>query len=744
MACDDVPGLEDIMSSCSEETLALNDSSSTAFDFDDVNLCEKVDLLATTLGRKPPSMPLREEMISLGIECVFKAKGVGWNGVKKISKMERRKNNRKITNKRTILKCVTDCSPLQLHDDTTPKNNNTTTRFEQKGRLDEKGLLALSYEQYLEYLRRCNSKTKESFEHPYLELEWSNENGLKKRIFTSKLKGSEETYYNIFETGTEVEVIDYPSELPVIDDQSATTDKAEVITDTVHKVGTGEGQPLRRSALIAPGPDLVEKNGGDMESSMNLAKDVSLSDEAVGRTKDSSDSFVAEMMSSGSKLMERNNMKCITQDTTTVATSTRTLHAESQQVFKPKREPKALQFARASSIMDSVANSGRLISEEVLSSSPKTSQQNNESRGIDEENEDDESSDELSHESRDETRIRPKAKDLRDGAEHSIFRNVAATTFPQALTVPRVHRFSYYDPSNFEEVRPEEQSEEEPEEGPEALSEVLSEVLSEDQPDEKSGPLSPHSSHFLSASSVLSNSSTIGDSPDKKSEDKSQLAVIGQDFEYQIPMNLSYDSCHSSLYSKDQVGVKTPREDDMNSNPSFGLGDLIQQSFSLSSFQSARTNMSKKSAKSILSAEDVEYCVAYTVSELDRINSLLTEADIEATADSLSCTSESTSGRDILYFARQSKNEIAALQNLIEQHINLEKESGSFDVTPSVVSSRDIDQSNSFGTMTSMKSRMSLLESPSMDRLINEVNNLCTQIEDRIENIVNDTGGGTK
>ena len=122
----------------------------------------------------------------------------------------------------------------------------------------------------------------------------------------------------------------------------------------------------------------------------------------------------------------------------------------------------------------------------------------------------------------------------------------------------------------------------------------------------------------------------------------------------------------------------------------------------------------------------------------------MTEADIEATADSLSCTSESTSGRDILYFARQSKNEIAALQNLIEQHINLEKESGSFDVTPSVVSSRDIDQSNSFGTMTSMKSRMSLLESPSMDRLINEVNNLCTQIEDRIENIVNDTGGGTK
>ena len=65
-------------------------------------------------------------------------------------------------------------------------------------------------------------------------------------------------------------------------------------------------------------------------------------------------------------------------------------------------------------------------------------------------------------------------------------------------------------------------------------------------------------------------------------------------------------------------------------------------------------------------------------------------------------------------------------------------------MTPSVVSSRDIDQSNSFGTMTSMKSRMSLLESPSMDRLINEVNNLCTQIEDRIENIVNDTGGGTK
>jgi len=749
MLYDTVPGLEGVLSSCSEETLALNDSSSSSFDFDDVDLCEKVDLIATTLGSKPPAMPLREERRSLGIECVYRAKGVGWNGVKKISKMERRKKNRKKRKKKTILKCVTDCSLFQLYDDTTPKNDNTTRR------LLEKGLLALSYEQYLEYLRRCNSKTKESIEHPYLELEWPNEHGLKKRIFTIEIEGSKEIFdsavaddYNIFDTGREVDMRDNKSLLSVESaDQSATTDNSDVIKCTAQKMGTGEEQPNSRCVSFAPGPDLIEKNSGDMDSSMNFTNDTSLSDEAVGRTKDSGDSFVEKMISSGSKLVERNNMKCMAQDTTTVATSTRTLHVEPQNVCKPKREPKALQFSRASSIMDSVANSGRMISEEVLSSSPKISPENNVCRGMDEENYDDESS----YESRDEARIRLTAKDLRDGAERSIFRKATASTFPEALIAPRVHRFSYYDPSIFEEVRPEEQSEQEPE----VL--VLSEDRPEEQPvkqpveqtEEKSGPLSPHSSQFFSASSVVSNSSTISGSPEKKSEDKSQLSVIGQDFEYRIPMNLSYDSCHSSLYSKDQVGAKTPQEDDMISNSSFGLGDLIQQSFSLSSFQSARTNITKKSVKSTLSAEDVEYCIAYTLSELGRINSMLDEADIQATADALSCSSESTSGRDILYFARQSKNEIAALQNLIDQHIDLEKESGSFDVTPSVVSARDIDemvinQSNSFGTFTSMKSRMSLLESPSMDRLITEVNDLCTQIEDRIENIVNDTKGGTK
>jgi len=252
-----------------------------------------------------------------------------------------------------------------------------------------------------------------------------------------------------------------------------------------------------------------------------------------------------------------------------------------------------------------------------------------------------------------------------------------------------------------------------------------------------------HSSIRVSASSDMSTYSSCSGSTDKQLDMRYQSSLVHQNLEYEIPANLSYESCHSSIFSKDQHSAKVLCNDDTNSmdNDSFGLGDLIPQSFSLSSFMSAKSYLSKRST---LSTEDVENCIAYTVSELGRIHSMLDEAEIEATADNMSCTSESTNGRDVLYFARQSKTEIAALQNLIERHIDSERDSGSFDITPSIISSKEIDdmdinQSQSFGTMTSMKSKTSLLESPSMDKLIGEVNDLCTLIEDRIENIVNDT-----
>ena len=53
-----IPELEAIASSCSEDTLALNSStsssSSSSDQFDDIQLRDLVDLVSTTLGAKPP------------------------------------------------------------------------------------------------------------------------------------------------------------------------------------------------------------------------------------------------------------------------------------------------------------------------------------------------------------------------------------------------------------------------------------------------------------------------------------------------------------------------------------------------------------------------------------------------------------------------------------------------------------------------------------------------------------------
>jgi len=680
----------------SEETLALQNSSSS--EFEDVNLNEQVDLIATTFGSKPPSIPLREERMSLGIECVFKAKGAGWNGVKKLSKSQRRNENRKKRNK-TILQCITDCSPFQIEDDNdrTPKNDNRTKK------ILESDLQALSYEQYLQYLRRCNAKTKESIEHQYLELERSqhSHNGLRKRIYTQEIEARQETFDSVVDDDADLRDITSLLSVATADQSvvldSATgitsSDSATVVTGMVQRIDQVDEMRINRNVSFAAYdevallPAFVETEGSGVESSTYIAKDYCPTDITMNKQKVSAESPVEEMVSSGSELLERNLMKCLAHDTT-VPTSTRTVHVPPQNKYKSKKEAKILRTNRGSSIMDYVGKNGTMVTKEVLISSHKKSPDNCTS-GVQEKR----------VESRDERRSCTILTELRDDANCNA----------PVVTVETVTTAS------------------------------ASSVSAEVQPE----LMSHHSRLYVSASSEISTSSLLSGSAEEQPDMRFQLSVISQDLEYNIPPNLSYESCHSSLYSKDQLSARTTLDDDANSmdNESFGLADLIPQSFSLSSFLSAKTNFSKKST---LSTEDVENCIAYTVSELGRIHSMLDDTHIEATADNMSCTSESTNGRDVLYFARQSKTEIAALQNLIEQHIDSERESGSFDIAPSVVSSKDIDDmvlnpSHSFGTMTSMKSKISLLESASMDKLIDEVNDLCSQIENRIENIVNDT-----
>jgi len=229
-------------------------------------------------------------------------------------------------------------------------------------------------------------------------------------------------------------------------------------------------------------------------------------------------------------------------------------------------------------------------------------------------------------------------------------------------------------------------------------------------------------------------------------------------YDFTIPNTLSMESCHSSLYSDEMSATYSSYKDTRSTLPPLhrksGTSKIDQQdtisftnslhkSFSLSSFHSANTTLSKASS---LSHEEVERCISYTLSELGRIHSMLDDANM----DSMSCTSDSTEGRDVLYYARQSKNEIAALHHLIEQHINREKEGN--DNHGNKLSSKNgsylsnnitvIGQSSSFETMVSAKSQWSMVEGQSIDQLILDVNKLCTDIETRIENIVNDTNDG--
>ena len=171
----DSRGLEQMTSSMwlSEDTLVLN---STPSELENLELYEKVDLIITTLGSKPPTVPLREERVSLGVECVYRAKGVAWSGVKKNCKRFNEKKIKKLKTKRHqeqglplppmsgLICCAPFYDCLVNEEGRSSKSENDSTHLQ--------GILqhfkALSYREYLEYLERCIAKRIEQIEFPYI------------------------------------------------------------------------------------------------------------------------------------------------------------------------------------------------------------------------------------------------------------------------------------------------------------------------------------------------------------------------------------------------------------------------------------------------------------------------------------------------------------------------------------------------------------------------------------------------
>jgi len=119
----------------------------------ELNLNEKVDLITTTLSVKPPKLPLREECRSLGVECVYKAKGVGWNGVKKTSSQMKinHEHDDKLCNIKNELLDSYLLSDLQ--ETCNEEDGNIEYKYNEPEKQPKvKQLRALSYEEYVAIL----------------------------------------------------------------------------------------------------------------------------------------------------------------------------------------------------------------------------------------------------------------------------------------------------------------------------------------------------------------------------------------------------------------------------------------------------------------------------------------------------------------------------------------------------------------------------------------------------------------
>mmetsp|Transcript_12693 Transcript_12693/g.15567 ORF Transcript_12693/g.15567 Transcript_12693/m.15567 type:complete len:1318 (-) Transcript_12693:43-3996(-) len=179
-----------------DSTIPLGKSSESS-EFEDLNLNEKVDLVATTFGQSPPIMPLREERMSLGVECVFKAKGVGWQGVRKKRKSEQINAQKKsnlffpCNNYAMIWQCQ-PCIGMGRLESIDDDNDIIAPLYMERNRTSHE-LKALTYVEYLQYLRRCQEKMKSGDEYKYIEIEVDkqmekDDSPLRRqRIYTSQL-----------------------------------------------------------------------------------------------------------------------------------------------------------------------------------------------------------------------------------------------------------------------------------------------------------------------------------------------------------------------------------------------------------------------------------------------------------------------------------------------------------------------------------------------------------------------------
>lgn len=224
---DEDPALHLMTLVSNDSTIALGQSS-LSMEFEDHQLNSKVDLITTTLGSKPPTLPLREERQSLGVETVYKAKGVGWQGVRKKYKAEKEKEEKLKSHPPIGCSHVFSwgacgggdlAAAIDSFDDDDDdslieidrKNSHSTKRPHAYVTADKKAFKALTYEEYLEYLRKCQEKINRE---KYLELEvhpdLQESSFRRQRMFTSYFEDTRDDRFGICCQSNQ-ELRDFPS-----------------------------------------------------------------------------------------------------------------------------------------------------------------------------------------------------------------------------------------------------------------------------------------------------------------------------------------------------------------------------------------------------------------------------------------------------------------------------------------------------------------------------------------------------
>ena len=151
MDLNDVPDLYSILteSEDSVDTLALA-KTYTSLDNDEVHLNELVDLISTTIGGKAPILPLREERLSLGVECVLNAKGVAWN-------LAKQNRNKMSSSEKTAELIELALSKIRELDCSAEANKISHI---QKQKSKRKPLSGMTYPEYLDHFAKCKAKKK--------------------------------------------------------------------------------------------------------------------------------------------------------------------------------------------------------------------------------------------------------------------------------------------------------------------------------------------------------------------------------------------------------------------------------------------------------------------------------------------------------------------------------------------------------------------------------------------------------